>query len=313
MRIAVFGSGGIGGYFGGRLAQAGEDVTFIARGDHLKALRSSGLRVDSINGDFHLPSVKATADPREAGKVDLVMLGVKAWQVPEAAEAILPLLDEGTFVLPLQNGVEAAGQLVEKLGAGKVLGGLCQIVSFIAGPGHIRHPAFEPYVAFGELDNRISPRVERLFEVFRRTPTKVEIPPDIHAALWKKFLFISAYSGVGSIVRAPAGILRSNAGTRSMIDAAMREVLAVARARGITLTDEVVEKAMSSIDSLPEGATSSMQRDILAGRPSELEAQNGAVVRLGGKAGVPTPVNGFLYTCLEPQELRARGDLQFSS
>src|SRR5215475_10846300 len=167
MRIAIFGTGGVGGYFGGRLAQAGEDVTFIARGEHLRAIRDKGLRVDSLNGDFVINPAKAEDDISRVGPVELVIVGVKAWQVPDAARAMKPMLGSQTTVLPLQNGVDAAEQLAAELGAGNVVGGLCKIVSFVVGPGHIRHAGFTPLVVIGELDNRRSNRILQVENVFK--------------------------------------------------------------------------------------------------------------------------------------------------
>lgn len=312
MRITVFGSGAVGGYFGGRLAQAGEEVVFIARGAHLQALRSDGLRVDSPKGDFLVQPAQATDDPAQVGAVDAVLVGVKAWQVPQAAQAMRPLLGPDTCVVPLQNGVEAPAQLAAALGERHVLGGLCSIISLVAGPGHIRHVGGEPYIAFGEMDNRPSSRAERLRQAFAQASgLTVEIPPDIHAALWKKFLFIAAFSGVGAVARAPAGILRSVPETRGLLQEAMQEVWAVARARGVALPEDLVEKTMAFVDGLPPEGTASMQRDIIEGRPSELAAQNGAVVRLGAEAGMATPVHSFIFRSLWPLELRARGEVEF--
>jgi 2-dehydropantoate 2-reductase len=311
MRIAVFGAGAVGGYFAGRLAQAGEEIVLIARGEHLQALRQHGLRVDSIKGDFvALPSL-ATDDPRQAGAVDVVLVGVKAWQVPEAAQAMRPLIGPETFVVPLENGVEAPDQLAAVLGTEHVLGGLCKIFSFLAGPGHIRHAGMEPYVAFGELDNRPSERAERLRRAFEQAGVVAEIPPDIQVAMWEKFLFIASFSGVGAVTRAPAGVLRNLPETRQMLEQAMSEVLSVAQGRGIALSEETVAGALALIDSMPHGGTASMQRDIIAGRPSELEAQNGAVVRLGRENGVATPLHAFIYHSLLPLEQRARGQMDF--
>lgn len=312
MRIAVFGAGAVGGYFGGRLAQAGEEVVFIARGEQLRALRERGLQVDSLAGDFVIQPVQATDEPAEVGTVDVVLVGVKAWQVPEAAQAMRPLVGPETFVVPLQNGVEAPAQLAAVLGAEPVLGGLCRIVSLVVEPGHIRHAGMEPYVAFGELDNRDSRRVECLRQAFARAAgVSVDIPPNIQVAMWGKFLFIASFSGVGAVTRAPAGVLRELPETRDMLDRAMREVLAVAQARGIALPEQSIPKTMALIDSLPPEGTASMQRDIMAGRPSELESQNGAVVRLGEEEGVATPLHAFIYHSLLPLELRARGQIQF--
>jgi 2-dehydropantoate 2-reductase len=312
MRVAVFGTGAVGGYFGGRLARAGEDVVFIARGAQLRALRDQGLRVDSIAGDFVVRPVQATDDPAQAGVVDVVLVGVKAWQVPEVAQAMRLLVGPETFVVPLQNGVEAPSQLAAVLGAEHVLGGLCRIVSLVVEPGHIRHAGLEPYVAFGELDNRPSQRAQRLRQAFARAGVAAEIPADIQVAMWEKFLFIASFSGVGAVTRAPAGVLRSLPETRQMLERAMHEVLAVAGAREIALPDEAIPKTMALIDSLPPGGTASMQRDIVGGRRSELESQNGAVVRLGQEVGVATPLHAFIYHSLLPLELRARGRVQFA-
>ena len=313
MRIAIFGAGGVGGYFGGRLAQAGEDVTFIARGAHLEAMRARGLRVDSVAGDFVLETVQASDDPAAAGPVDAVLVGVKAWQVPQAAEAMRPLLGRETFVVPLQNGVEAPGQLAALLGREHVVGGLCRIISYVAGPGHICHTGAAPIIIFGELDGGASARLQRLAVACERAAgMTAEIAEDIEAALWRKFLMIATFSGVGAVTRAPIGVLRSRPETRQMLQAALQEIYDVARARGVRLNTAALDAATTFMDGLPTGATASMQRDILAGRPSELESQNGAVVRLGEEAGVATPLHRFIYHSLLPLELRARGELDFA-
>lgn len=311
MRIAVFGAGGVGGYFGGRLAQAGEEVVFIARGAHLEAMRANGLRVDSLQGDFTVHPVHATDAPAEVGKADVVLVAVKAWQVPEAAAAIQPMLGKATFVVPLQNGVEAPEQLAAVLGKECVLGGLCHIVSYIAGPGHIRHAGIEPHIAFGELQGRKSERAEALKATFNRAGVWAEVPDDIQAAMWEKFLFIAAISGVGAVTRAPAGVMRRLPETRGFLESAMKETAIVGRGHDVNLPEDVVEETLAFIDNLPEGATASMQRDIIEGRPSELHSQNGAVVRLGAEVGVPTPTHAYLYHALLPQELRARGEVDF--
>jgi len=314
MRIAIFGTGGIGGYFGGRLAQAGEDVVFIARGEHLQAMRTNGLRIDSVKGDFVIKPVQATDDPRQVGIVDMILVGVKAWQVPEAAQAMRPMVGPHTFVLPLQNGVEAPSQLAAVLGAEHVLGGLCTLIVFIAGPGHIRHVAADPFIAFGELDNRPSERVEKLSQVFSKAQgMRLENPPDIHVSLWWKFAMITGLTGVGSVSRAPIGVHRSLPGTRRMLEQAAEEICKVAWARKIALPQDSVSKILAFWDSVPPEGTTSIQRDIMNGRPSELEYLNGAVVRLGKEMGVETPVNAFIYYSLLPMEMRARGQIQFTA
>ena len=312
MRIAVVGAGGVGGYFGGRLAQGGSQVVFIARGEHLDAMQTQGLRVESIKGNFTVSPVEAVDDPVKAGPVDAVLVCVKTWQVPEAAQAIRPMLGAETFVVPLENGVDAPGELAAVLGRERVLGGLCQISSSIVSPGVIRHVGIEPYVAIGELDRRPSERAERLRQAFEQSGVRVEIPDDIQAAMWLKFLFIAVLGGVGGVTGVPVGVSRSLPETRQMLVDGLEEIYRLAKAREVDLPEEAVDKTLAFIDSLPPGTMASMQRDILDGRPSELESQNGAIVRMGKESGVETPLHAFLYSSLLPKELRARGQLEFS-
>ncbi len=314
MRIAVFGTGGVGGYYGGRLAEAGEDIVFIARGPHLEALRENGLRVESTKGDFTLPSIQATGDPAKAGDVDVVMLCVKCWQVSDAVEGVRQLIGPDTFVLPMENGVETPEQLAGEFGWRHVLGGVCGIVSFIAEPGLIRHIAYEPFVNFGEWDNRPSERVDRLRRAFEGTNGLiVDTPPDIQAAMWRKYILIASWSGVGAVTRAPIGVVRSQPGTRRLLEAAMEEIHQVATAQGVNLPDDIVAQTLAILDSVEYGGTASMQRDVMEGRYSELEAQTGALVRMGEVAGVSTPVNNMIYHALRPMELRTRGQVSFEA
>ena len=311
MRSAVFGSGGVGGFFGGKLAQAGEEVVFIARGTHLESIRREGLRVESVGGDFHIYPAHAESDPAAVGAVDIVLVGVKAWQVPEAAQAILPLVGPATVVIPLQNGVEAAVQLAAVLGEQHVAWGLCRISCLVAAPGLIRHVGIEPYIGFNWLDGHADPRLAALQAAFGKVGVKAEIPADIRVKVWEKFVFIAAISGVGAVTRAPAGALRSLPATRAMLDAAIHEVAAVGRAGGVPLGEQLEANTLHFIDSLPPGTLASMQRDISENRPSELECQSGAVVRMGQAYGVPTPVHAFIYASLLPQEARARRQISF--
>jgi 2-dehydropantoate 2-reductase len=306
MRIAIFGTGGAGGYFGARLAAAGEDVAFIARGAHLAAMRAHGLRVESILGDVHVHPARATDRPGEIGAVDWVICGVKAWQVGEAAEAMRPLIGERTAVLPLQNGVEAAQELTRVLGAEPVVGAAAWIAAQVAAPGLVRHVAVEPRIALGELDGRASPRVQALHAALVRAGVRAEIAADIQAVLWSKLAFIAAVSGVGAVTRVPVGEARAVPETRALLVAALEEAAAVARAHGVGVARDLVVGTLAFIDGLAPHTTASMQRDIEAGRPSELEAQNGALVRLGRAKGVPTPTHAFLYASLLPLERRAR-------
>ena len=306
MRVAVVGAGAVGGYFGGRLAEAGEDVVFVARGNTLRVLQQEGLRVDSPKGDISLPSVVATDSPAEIGPVDAVILGVKAWQVSEVADAIRPLVGDTTCILPLQNGVEATRQLSAIHGEEHVLGGLCRILSKIAAPGHITHLGIDPFIALGELDNRSSDRVNRLAASLQSGGTIVQNPPDIHRAMWLKFLLMASLSGVGAVTRVPVGVFRSTAGTRNMLESAIEEVYAVGKASGIALSHDDVSKTLTFVDGLPADGMSSMQRDIMDGRPSELESQTGAVVRIGKSVGVPTPTHAFIYNALLPLDSLVR-------
>ena len=306
MKIAIFGTGGVGAYFGGRLAQAGEDVTFIARGEHLRAIQINGLKVESLNGDFLVYPVKATAEVNEVGPVDLVIVGVKAWQVPDAARSMKPMIGPNTTVLPLQNGVDAVGQLIAELGNDHVIGGLCKIVSFVVGPGHIRHAGFAPSVVIGETDDRRTDRIVEIEKTLNRAGVETMVAADINLALWMKFLFIASFSGVGAIANAPAGILRTDPELRAQMLRAMEEIYSLAHARGIKLPLDSIETVMAGVNGLPEDATSSMQRDIAAGRPSELESQNGAVVRMARESGIEVPTHELIYENLRPLEAKAR-------
>jgi 2-dehydropantoate 2-reductase len=306
MRFAVYGTGGIGGYFGGRLAQAGEEVAFVARGAHLDAMRADGLVVESVRGDFTVRPVTATDDPADIGPVDVVVVAVKTWQLPDVAAAMAPLLRPDTIVLPFQNGVEASDLLAEVVGRERVLLGAARIFAFIDGPGRIRHLGGPASLAFGEMDGGTSARVERLRDVMERAGIAVERPADMRVALWEKLLFVVSLGGVGAVARVPVGVLRSVPETRAMLREAMGEIAAVARASGVALSDDTVERALAAVDAQPASATTSLQRDLATGRRSELDAWNGAVVRLGAAVGVPTPLHRFMYGALLPTELEAR-------
>jgi 2-dehydropantoate 2-reductase len=306
MRIAVFGAGGAGGYFGGRLAHGGEQVVLIARGEHLRAIRDHGLAVESDEGSFVARPELATDDPEAAGPVDVVVLGVKAWQVESAAAAARPLLGNDGFLVTLQNGVEAAGGAARVLGEGRVVPGLCGTMSYVEAPGRIRSMGKVNFVRFGESDRRPSERTERLRDAFARAGVSGSIPDDIHVALWEKLLFVASFGAVGALARAPIGVLRSVPETRSLLRDAMAEIFAVGRANGIALRDDAVAKAEAFLDALAPEGTTSLQRDLAEGRPSELEAWSGAVVRLGRATGVPTPVHDIVYRSQIPAERRAR-------
>ncbi len=312
MRIAVFGSGAVGGYFGARLIQAGETVSLIARGAHLRAIQTRGLQVRGASGEFTVTPSMATDDPAAVGEVELVLVGVKAWQVAEAAKMMRPLVGKNTVVLPLQNGVEAPFQLARVLGEKAVLGGLCQISAYLAAPGQIHHVGIEPTIIFGELDRQRTARLEIIQAIFGRAGVRAQIADDIHVALWDKFLFIAAFSAVGAASRVPGGLIVQTPPTRQLLEEVMREIWMVARAAGVPLPAETIGRRLSFIEQMPPQAMASMARDLLEGRPSELEQLIGAVVRLGEQYEVTTPLSRALYAALLPQEWLARRKLTLS-
>ncbi len=308
MRVAVFGSGAVGGYFGGRLAEAGEEVTFIARGAHLEAIQRDGLHITSIAGDFSVHPARATHDPATVGPVDVVLVGVKAWQIGEVAHAMRPMIGPSTMVVPLENGVEAPAELASVIGAQHVLGGLCRILAFVTAPGRIQHAGIDPYIAFGELDGTRSARVEQLRTAFSKVRSvRVEVPDDIRVAMWNKFLLIASWSALGALTRVPIGVLRAIPETRELMRRALREICDVAVGQGVALPTDSADRAMAFAESLPADGTTSLQRDMMSGRPSELEAQVGAVVRLGDAAHVDVSLHRTIYAALLPQERQARG------
>ncbi|HEX6094847.1 MAG TPA: 2-dehydropantoate 2-reductase [Thermoanaerobaculia bacterium] len=307
MKIAVIGAGGVGGYFGGRLAHADIDTTFIVRGVTLEALRTKGLRVDSIAGDFVVEHPNATDDPRNVGAVDAVLLAVKAWQIAEAAESAKPMIGPNTIVVPLENGIDAPEIIASIVGREHTAGGLCAIVSYIVAPGHIRHAASEPIVMFGELDNARTERVTSLRQAFAKAGINAQVPEDIHRSMWTKFLFIATMSGIGALTRVPIGVWRAMPEVRAIVSESLREVAALATARGIDLGGDAIEKTWQRYDALAPASTSSLQRDVVDGKPSELDAQLGAIVRLATESGVPVPVTAMIYHALLPQERLARG------
>jgi 2-dehydropantoate 2-reductase len=282
-------------------------VVFFVRGKTLEAMRTGPLRVQSIGGNFEV-NVRATNDPAQVGEVDAVLVAVKAWQVPEAAAAIQKMPGERSVVVPLQNGMDAPGQLAAVLGPGRVAGGLCRIVAEARGAGQIDHYWAEPSLAFGELDPLWNAdALAQLRAAFVSAGVGCDIPRNIAVAMWKKFLFIASWGSLGAVTQLPVGPLREAPESHERLVQALHEVDAIARAEGSDLGTDSVSKTLATLDALPADTTSSMQRDIMAGRPSELEAQTGAVVRFGRKTLVPTPVHDAIYAELLPLEQRARG------
>jgi 2-dehydropantoate 2-reductase len=272
MRFAVVGAGGLGGYFGGRLAQAGETVTFIVRGNTLNALRARGLRIDSVQGGFELPQVQATDNPRDVAPVDCVIMTVKAYDLEGAARIVQPLVGSHTVVLPLLNGVDIAERIGAIVGLEHMLGGLAYIFSTIVEPGEA---------------------------AFQRAGVEAVQVPDIRAALWTKFLFLAATSGMCAVTRSPMGEVRGNPESRERFIACMREVESVARHLGIALKEGIVEETIQFADGVPPDLRPSMLNDLEKGLPLELEALNGTVVRLARPANIPVPVNIYIYDSLK--------------
>lgn len=306
MRIAIFGAGGLGGYYGARLQQAGNEVGFIARGQHLAAIRENGLRILSPLGDALLQDPLASDDPSDIGAVDAVIVAVKTWQIPEVARAMAPLLGENTVVVPFLNGVEAADGLAEVIGAQRVVGGLSKVFAMVESPGVIRHFHTEALVEMGELGGGVSDRIQALCAVFEGAGVSASACEDIRSALWKKLLMVASWSGLGALARSPMGLMRSDPQLRALVEQSLEEGIAVGQARGHAVDASFRKELWAFYEAMPETATSSMMRDILAGRPSELDAWNGAIVRFGIETGVPTPVQHMTYHLLRPMEEKAR-------
>lgn len=313
MRIAIVGAGGVGGLLGGLLARSGTEVVVVARGVQLEAIRRNGIRVDSPLGAFTARVAAAEEDPAALGRADAVLLAVKSWQVPEVAPRLAALLAPGAVVVPLQNGVEAADQLTAALGPEAVAGGVIRVLAWIDGPGAVRHVGNAPAVIMGERGARgagQSPRLDALAAELSRAGAVVQVSRDVERDVWEKFLAIEPWGAVAAASRAPIGVLRALAEPRALHRAAMEEVAALARARGVGLGADAVARTEAFLDGVPAEGTASMQRDIGSARPSELEDQLGAVKRLGREAGVPTPVHDVLYAVLLPQEAAVRGKVK---
>lgn len=300
MKIAVLGAGGIGGYYGGLLLQTGHDVTFLARGTHLQAIRERGLTIESVlSGPVRLPA-RATDQPAEIGPVDLVLFTVKSYDTASAAELLPLLIGEATAVLTLQNGVDNVEVLVERVERQHVLGGLCYIFCHIASPGVIRHTGGPRRIVFGELDGRITPRAEAIHDAFAGAGVPIELSTQILLAMWEKYLFITAQGGMTALTRQPIGVIRENPEAFSMFMDASEEVATVGRARGIPIPEGVRDRVRRSAESLEPGSYSSLYQDLVHGRRMELEALPGNVVRLGQRYGIPTPVCRAIYAALLP-------------
>ena len=305
--FAVVGAGGVGGLLAALLARAGHDVRVLARGATLAAIRAHGLRIHGPSVEHEVPIARASDDVAALGQVDFVLVTVKTWQVPGVAAELGPLLRRGTLVVPLQNGVEASAQLASVLGQAPVAGAVCTVLSWARSPGEIQWVGARPGVVIGARCAEQGEAVASCAAALGASGVRAQVTDDIERALWTKLLFIAPFGAVGAAEGRVAGPLRGSARTRERLVAAMREVAAVAGARGVVLPADAVDVALRTVDALPEGGMASMHRDLVNGRPSELHELIGAVVRLGREAKVETPVSADLYATLLPLEQRARG------
>jgi 2-dehydropantoate 2-reductase len=306
MKIAIMGTGGVGGYYGGLLAQGGHDVTFIARGAHLAAIQENGLQVKSIHGDFHVKPAQATDDPAQIGPVDLVVFCTKTYSIDAAAQQIKPLVGPETTVLPLENGIDAANRIGAMVGMEHMLGGVTWISSAVESPGVIKQVSQFRRVVIGELDGQVTSRAQAVHKAFEDTGITADLSENVLKILWTKFVFISVASSLGSLTRLPIGDYRSVPEAREMMTNLMREVEAIARAQGVELDQDVVQKSLDFVDNAAPQIKPSMQLDVEAGRRSELEAMIGVVGRKGRELGVPTPFADMVYASLLPAEIAAR-------
>jgi 2-dehydropantoate 2-reductase len=300
MRIAVIGAGGVGGYFGAKLASAGHDVAFVARGAHLAAMRERGLKVESAGGDIVLPRVTATDEPTSLAPADVVMFCVMIWDVERAAALIAPLVAGGGVVVPFQNGIDSADILIRTLGASRVLGGVAYIAASIRAPGVIAHVGSMARLRIGAFDGIGSDRARAFVDACLAAAIDADVPPDIRRALWEKFVFLAALSGVTCLARQPVGVIRADPDLRAAFEHAVREAVAVARARGVAVDDDHVPAQMRFLDGLPPDMRSSMLNDLVAGRRLEARWLCGRVAELAAQASIAAPINATIYASLKP-------------
>jgi 2-dehydropantoate 2-reductase len=299
MKIAMMGSGGVGGFFGGRLAHAGYDVSFVARGAHLAAMRERGLLIESqAHGDIRVPKVRATDDPGEIGPVDIVILSVKLWDTEAAIRQMRPMLKAGTAVLSLQNGVIKDDILRRELGEAPVMGGVCYVATTIARPGVILQTGTMQRVVIGEYDGRASERSRSLHEALLKSGANAELSTDVRRAIWETYAFLVGISATTTAMRTTIGPIRKNPRSRAFLLEIFRETVAVGRAHGIALPVDYADACLARADGLPEEMTASMAHDLQRGNRLEVEWLSGGVAQLGAAAGVPTPANRAVWDIL---------------
>jgi 2-dehydropantoate 2-reductase len=304
MKIAIVGTGGVGGYFGARLARAGSDVHFIARGKHLDAMRRDGLRVESPLGNVVIQPVNATSDPASIGIVDVVIVAVKLWDTEAAARSLRPLVGPHTAVISLQNGVDKDEVLRRFIEPKNLMGGLCYIAASIGGPGLIQHAGKMARIKFGEFNRERTPRAEAFLQALHAAEVTAELSDDIEREIWEKFVFLIGLSATTTLLRTPIGPVRSDPDTRSLLRDTMDETVQVGIAKGVALERSYADKGLELCDAVPDTMMSSMQVDLSRGNRLELDWLSGAVMRFGRELRVPTPVNRVTYAALK---LHSRG------
>ena len=300
MRIAVIGAGGIGGPYGASLAKAGADVTFVARGAHLAAIRENGLRIEGDRGETHIRPAQATDDIAGIGTVDIVLCCVKLWDLEVVAEQIRAIIGSQTAVIPLQNGIDAAQRLTSILGYDAVMGGMAFVTGAIIAPGLIRQTGTYQRMTFGELDSHLSERGRRLRDLCEAAGFEGVLSPDIMVPVWEKFILLVPLSGLNALTRLPLGKWRDDPDLLALYEGALRETVAVGLAEGVRLRSDIVDKTLAQMRSMPPHHTTSMGNDLIRGNRLELPWFAGKVVELGRRHGIETPVNGFIYAALKP-------------
>ena len=299
MRIVVIGTGGVGGYFGARLTEAGENVTFVARGAHLEAIKSRGLTVYSALGDMHLRDAHCTENTRDIGHADIVMIAVKLWATDEAIQTAKPLLGKNTGIISFQNGILAEESLIAAYSSQHAMGGVANIAALIEEPGVIRHNGNMASLAFGELNNTQSERAQSLLNACSRANIKAEIPDDINRAIWEKYIRLVTMSAMTTLCRMPIGPIRDEVHTRNLLSQILAEIIDVGKAKGLKFSDNVLQEQLDIIDGYPPSMVASMCGDLRRGYPLEVPWFSGTIVRLGKELNIPTPANGFVYAALK--------------
>ena len=307
MRIAVVGAGGVGGGFGAALAKAGADVTFIARGAHLAAMKNGGLKVQGGRGDTHLVPTRATDDPAEIGKVDIVLFCVKLWDVESAGQQIKPLIGPDTAVIPLQNGIDAAERLIPILGESAVMGGVAQISASIVAPGVIQQVGTFMRMIFGELDGKLSKRGEDFLALCVKAGFDATLSEQILTELWMKFILLASNAGIMALARQPIGRLRDDPDLRPIFLAAWQETIDVGRAKGVALPADALDKILDFTSHAPPAMKASMALDLDRGNRLEVPWLSGKVAELGRQFGIPTPTHSMMYAMLKPYVMGAAG------